>query len=440
MASAKTTSPEAFLLDLLPPKLIRSLACSLRVVQRRRDIDILTLVLVVALTVQGRGKSSFAEMHRAYERRTGTRLARSSFTDRLTPALTRLVQQLLRGLMKDSRDKPPRLLGFLASFKDLVAVDASVVQVSDSLADVYKGTATPAAIKLHTFVRPLTGELLSYRLTEETRPDCKVFGVSHDVRGKLLLLDRGYADGSLWWRIHRLGAFFVTRYKTSFTARVVSVNDAHRGSRTRPLGMPIKDLIKGRAGGRIDVNCTFAVRTRPYGSDKGRRFTQTFRVVGVYNKPKRRYQLYVTNVSPDRLSAEQVAATYRLRWDVERFFTCLKTGMGLRKINTGCKHRVQLVVAAALLRCTVAMRAMAQAERYLPNLRWINPLQWVQVWREWLGELLRPWVSGTRPRGRVGWERLALIAMDPNRKRRSARVLATMGLHREWAWHRGSGA
>lgn len=440
MAASQPTSPEAFLLDLLPPSRVRSLACSLGVIRRRRDVDVLALVLVVALTITGRGKQSFAEMRRAYERRTGTRLARSSFLDRLTPALTRLIQQLLRGLTQRSRDQPPKLEGFLASFKDLVAVDASVVQVSNRLADVFKGTATAAAIKIHTFVRPLTGELLSYRLTEETRPDCKVFGVSHDVRGKLLLLDRGYADGSLWWRIHRLGGFFVTRYKSSFIARVVSVNETHRGSRSRPVGRALKDVVAGRRGGRIDVNCTFAVRVRPYGTERGRRFQQTFRVVGVYNKADKRYQLYVTNVPTDRLTTEQVAASYRLRWDVERFYTCLKTGMGLTKINTRHKHRVELVVAAALLRCTVAMRAMAQAESRLPARRWINPLQWVQVWREWLGELLEPWRTSARPRGRVRWKRLALSAMDPNRKRRSARVLARSGFPWRWDWERQGGA
>ncbi len=114
--------------------------------------------------------------------------------------------------------------------------------------------------------------------------------------------------------------------------------------------------------------------------------------------------------------------------------------MGLTKLNTRHKHRVELLVAAALLRCTVAMRAMAQAERALPELRWINPLQWVQVWREWLVELLGPWLTGTRPRGRVQWKRLALSAMDPNRKRHSARVLARRGFPWRWAWVRHSGA
>ncbi len=114
--------------------------------------------------------------------------------------------------------------------------------------------------------------------------------------------------------------------------------------------------------------------------------------------------------------------------------------MGLRKINSGRKHIVELLVASALLRCTVAMRAMAQAQAHLPRLRWINPLQWVQVWREQLDELLRPWLLGSRPRGRITWRALGRAAMDPNRKRRSARVYATMGLPWEWSWQRASRA
>jgi hypothetical protein len=436
MTARQSTSPEAFLLRLLPPGVIRAHARELGVVKRRRAIDILPLVLVVALTVCGRGQQSLDEMRRAFERRTGYLPARSSFFDRLTPALSRLICRLLDRLMAESVSAPPPLAGFLKGFGDLIAVDASVVQVKAELAAIFKGTATAAAIKIHTFVRPLTGELLRYRITEETRPECRVFGLGHQARGCLFLLDRGYADASLWWRIHRLGAFFVTRYKSSFIARVVSVNPSHRGSRTRPIGRAIKDLVKGRKGGRIDVNCSFQVRVRPYRKAKGRRFVHCFRIVGVYNRSENRYQLYVTNVPHTRLDPEQVAAAYRLRWDVERFYTCLKTGMGLRKINSKQKHIVELLVAGALLRCTVAMRAMTQAEHHLPDLRWINPLQWIQVWRERLGELLQPWMNSTRPRGRVTWRSLARTAMDPNRKRRSARVYARMGLPWQWSWQR----
>ena len=436
MAIDQPTCPEALLLDLLPAASIRRKAKEVACVQRVRRLDILALVLVVVLTVSGQGEQPIAGMRRALERRTKLLLARSSFWARLTPAFGRLVRWMLDSLVERSRSQPRRLTGFLAGFTDLIAVDATVVQVHKSLAAKWKGTGSAAAVKVHTLIRALTGELLRYQITAETRPECRVFGVGHWARGALFLLDRGYSGAALWWRIHRVGGFFVTRLKKSFNAVVVEVNPSHRGSRQKAIGQKVWDLMKGRTGGRIDVMCRFAVKVRPYGKARGRRFEHCFRVVAVWNKVDKRYQIYVTNVPPARFSAEQVAAAYRLRWTVERFYVSAKSGMGLDKITSRKPHVIETLIRAALLRTTLAMRAKIQAERHLPAGRWINPLLWVKVWRERIGDLLVGWLSGRRTRSGVTWKRLALLAMDPNKKRLSPRVVATMGIGLQWGWHR----
>lgn len=439
MATAEPTSPESFLLGLLPPNLVRRSARRLGCVRRVQRLDLLALVLVVVLTPSGRGEQPIAAMRRAFERRTGYLPARSSFWERLSPAFGRLVRWMLDSVVERSWREPPRPPGFLSPFKDVIAGDATVVQVHRSLAHRWKGTGTAAAIKVHTLVRALTGELLRYQITAETRPECRVFGVGHWARGVLFLLDRGYADGSLWWRIDRLGGFFVTRLKTSFHARVVAVNPGHRGSRSKALGKKARELSKARRGGRIDVMCSFAVRVRPYGKATGRRFRHVFRVVGVYNRVERRYQFYVTNVGVDCFAAEQVEAAYRLRWEVERFYLCAKSGMGLDRITSRQPHIVEALIRAALLRCTVAMQAKRHADRRLPPGRWTNALAWIKVWRERIGDLLGCWANGTRPRGRTTWERLARLAMDPSRRRLSPRVAAGLGIGAQWAWERHSG-
>jgi len=398
----------------------------------------MALVLTVVLTVCGRGEQPIAEMRREFERRTGVLVARSSFWARLSPEFGRLVRWLLDSVVKRSWDSVPQLPGFLEGFTDLIAGDATVVQVHKNLVDRWKGTATDAAIKVHTLVRPLTGELLRYRITEETRPECKVFGVGHWARGALFLLDRGYSAAALWWRIHRLGGFFVTRLKKSFHARVVEVNPGHRGSRTKPVGKKIWDVLEGRRGGRIDVMCSFTVKVRPYRFWRGRRFQHNFRVVAVWNGVEKRYQVYVTNVPPTRFTAEQVAASYRLRWEVERFYVCAKSGMGLDKITSRKAHVVELLVRAALLRATVAMQAKCIADQHLPKDRWTNGLLWIKVWRERIAELLLGWLHGHRATSRTTWARLARLAMDPNRNRLSPRVVAQMGIGLQWSWHRHS--
>jgi hypothetical protein len=434
MASIDPTSPESFLLSVFPERELRRKGRLAGAFQRVRRIDFVALLLVVVFTVCGRGEQTIAEMRRELERRTGVLVARSAFWKRLSPALGKLVQQLLAEVLKESVKSPPELHGFLATFDEVIAVDGSVVQVDDSLADRWKGTGSASAVKVHSHVRPLTGELVWYAITRETRAECHMLKVNDDVHNKLYLLDRGYADGSLWSRIDQRGGFFLTRLKTSFTARIVDVNPGHVGSARKARGMRVLDLGRSRGGRRIDVQCEFTVRIRGYAGKKGRQEKRRFRVVGVWNSRKKRYHLYVTNVGPDRMTAEQVAATYRLRWDVERFFVCAKSGMGMDQVNSSKAHIVELFIRGALLRSTLAMQAKRIAERHLPATRWINPLLWIRVWRERIGDLLEAHLRRRRPWRTVRWARLAKLAVDPNRKRLSARVIASFGFAPEWPW------
>jgi hypothetical protein len=436
MASLQPTSPETFLLDLLPAAAIRRMAKKVGCVQRIRKLDILALVLVVVLTTSGNGEQPIAGMRRALERRTKLLLACSSFWARLSPAFGKLVRWMLDSLIGRSWAQPKPFTGFLKGFTDVIAGDATVVQVHKSLKAKWKGTGSDAAVKVHTLIRALTGELLRYKITAETRPECRVFGVGHWARGALFLLDRGYSAAALWWRIHRVGGFFVTRLKKNFHAVIVEVNPGHRGSRSKALGSKVRDLMKGRHGRRIDVMCCFTVRVRPYGKARGRKFDHHFRVVAVWNKVEKRYQVYVTNVPPARFTAEQVAAAYRLRWTVERFYVSAKSGMGLDKITSRTPHVIEMLIRAALLRTTLAMQAKIHAEQHLPKDRWINPLLWIKVWRNRIVDLLTGWLDGRRIRTGTTWQRLARLAVDPNRKRLSPRVVAGMGIGLQWGWHR----
>ena len=99
-------------------------------------------------------------------------------------------------MLQQSRASDPGLPDGLQQFRDVLAVDSSVVQVHDALQDHWHGTRTtsaPSAIQVHGQVRVFTVELLDYRITDERLADCKAFGVSHDLSPCLLRLDRMYA-------------------------------------------------------------------------------------------------------------------------------------------------------------------------------------------------------------------------------------------------------
>lgn len=422
MAKTQDSSIRSFLNDLVPADEIRGAAHRLGVVRRRRKIDIVEFVMIVVVIVCGRGGQTIASMRRQLAAR-GTTVARSAFWKRLTPAFEMLVSWLLERLQKESRSSPPVYRGALASFTDVIAVDSTVIKVHDSLAKIWKGTrhTRKAALKVHTMVRALTGELLRHKITAEAHGDGRELRVGRWAKGALFFFDRAYSEASMWWRIHRLRGFFITRLPASFRPVVTAVNRRHRGRSRGLVGRVLSDELAKLKRAIIDVNCAFNIRVRGYAGLRGRRFQHDFRVVAIWQPEHHRYLTFVTNLPADVFSPEQVAEFYRLRWEVETFYKTGKSGLGLDELPSRQPHIVRTLVKAALIRATIAMRARLVAERTLPASRWINPGQWTHVWRERLAELAR---STSRS---FGWADLARLAVDPNRKRPPLRRVALLG-------------
>jgi len=86
----------------------------------------------------------------------------------------------------------------------------------------------------------------------------------------------------------------------------------------RPLGDPdgdeplVLELVQ-------DAEVELTYRKRGY---NGRRASDTFtcRLAAVWDEKARRYHLYLTNISSEQLSAEEVAQLYGMRWEIELTF------------------------------------------------------------------------------------------------------------------------
>ena len=429
MAQSKCSSPEGFLHELFPPSELRQAAIGFGVLRRRRKIDPVALVTAVVLTVCGRGGHCMAELHRSFTRRTGVKVARSVFVKRFSLPLEKLVSWMLARLQARACANRPKMRGVLAPFVDVECVDATVIKVRKSLVSLFPGVSSTAAIKVHTRIRALTGELLSHSITAERRHDSKELKIGRWVKGVLYLLDRGYADGSLYWRIHRLGGCFLTPLKKTFTARVVEVNPMHSGSKTRALGQSVWELgrSRGRRAHRVDVICHFQVKVRAHKDSPGRCFMMPFRVVGLWNKAAKRYHFHVTNVPAEQLSAEDCAQVYRIRWQVELLYAVGKSTLGLGELGCRKAHNVNILVQAALIRASITMQARTFASRFLPIGRWIGARLWAKVWLPALMSFLDAYANGRRSYSSINWADLAIAAMDPNKKRVPIPILCCVG-------------
>jgi hypothetical protein len=244
MAPAPSTSLTAFLHDFISPEALVAQARALGVVQRQRKAHVLSLVSAILFTLPVRGRVSRAAMWRAYLRRTGKTLSRSAFFKRFNKALAELMRWLLDTIIQRARDRPPTYTGLLEGFRDVIAADSSTIALPPALRDIWPGTTDDtAAIKLHTQIRATTGELLKDKITAGTAADSKHFGVTWADAGSLFLLDRGYSGASLWFRIARVGGFFVTRLPASYKPTILRSHRNHRG-RARPVaGRKLREVL-----------------------------------------------------------------------------------------------------------------------------------------------------------------------------------------------------
>lgn len=343
MAKSQSNSPEAFLQSLLSADLINAEARAVGFRKRTGKINAVAMVVAAVLSVCGREGQCIAGMRRIFMLKTGIKVVRSAFYSRLSASFEALLSRILGHLQESAAARKIELGGFLRGFQDIVAVDSTVVKVRDELAHIWKGTrpSRKAALKVHTWIRAVSGELLKHRITAEAFGDCRAFACSRQHRGVLFLLDRGYSSPKLWARIDHVGAFLLTRLPASHKPTITKVNRSHRGRCRKLVGMRINDALKGLKRDILDVNCSFNVHIRGYAGKRGRSEKKVFRVIGIYNAETKCHHLYVTNLPPSRLPAAHAEHIYRLRWEVETFYKVNKSGLGLNELTSAKPHIVR---------------------------------------------------------------------------------------------------
>lgn len=119
--------------------------------------------------------------------------------------------------------------------------------------------------------------------------------------GMLVLADRGFCGFPLWSKAQASGADLLWRAPSTFKPRFVeSFPDGSWLAELRP---------SGSAGRKADP---LVIRVVDYEIDDGRSNEGT-------------YRLFTTIVDPDEVSATDLAAAYRERWEIESAFDELKT-------------------------------------------------------------------------------------------------------------------
>jgi hypothetical protein len=236
------------------------------------------------------------------------------------------------------------------------------------------------------------------------------------VRGRLLLFDLGYYDFHFFARIHDNGGYFVSRVKTNANPLIVANHRPCRGQSVPVVGQTLQEVLPLLQRDILDVEVEVEVKQRVY-RGKRRTVKRRLRLVGM-RRPEGGYFLYFTNLSPEKLPAEDVCVLYSLRWQIELFFKCLKAHLRLDEIPSGKREVMEVLVWAALLASVVSHRLLrllrqhvATAARHLPVLRW------TALFARCAEQLLALVLSPDEEQAKALLRHFARHAPDPNRQR-----------------------
>lgn len=435
MARRKSIGIRQQLTSLLSARRLHALARKTGVLQRRRKVDPMALFWTIVLGFGAGRERSLAGMRRAYQQSTGTTLVPSAFYDRFTKSLAVLFRTVAGEMMERLQETEARFGGILASFRDVIATDSSLVKLHDLLEKSFpacRTNHTKAAAKLHVVMSVRGKGPRSVKLTSGRQHDGPVFRVGRWVRDRLLLFDLGYFRYQLFDCIDRNGGYFVSRLKENANPRITATLRQWRGRSLRVVGEPLREVIGRLRREEFDVEVEVFFRRRGYaGKRSGKQ--RTWRRVGVLDPETHRYRLYLTNIPGERLAAREVAQVYGARWQVELLFKELKSHYRLEDQPSRKRHVVEILLYAAVVTLIVSRRLLTAIREKLQSLhRTIPEHRWAALFATAATEILRLLLLPPRVAHSLGtWLETMLLheALDPNlsRKLLLARVENAVG-------------
>jgi len=417
---------------LFSPEDIERMAHETGFIKRKRIVDPVPFFWALVLGFGTFLQRTLAGLRRSYGEEAGEELAQSSWHGRFTPALVEFLKAcVLHGIQRTAGETTCLLKDKLQRFQDILIQDNTIIRLHKALAKRWPATRSrviAAGIKVALLISVVANGPATVAIHAERTADIKTIRIGRWIKDRILLFDLGYYKFQLFARIKENGGFFISRLKDSSDPTLLRSLTVHRGQAMDLSGMQWKD-VKPRLERKVldaEVNLTFSRRVYAGSRSKD---SMALRLVAVYDDDERDYHVYLTNIPPDILNAEDIAALYGVRWEVELVFKELKGRYALDIVNTRKPAIALGLVWTAILTLIVSRRLYNLLLRSVPRelVARYPPLLWSTVFVEKGERLLDAMMGqlGFEPKTEGDFTKLAWIyerqALDPHVTRRRLR-------------------
>jgi len=284
-----------------------------------------------------------------------TRLSKTALSKRFKQVSWYLFRGVYQHLLTQYRAiLPASQLQGLARFKDIVAIDGSVISLCQRLAPIFASVhQNMASLKLNVKYSLHLEVVTKLQVSSGKRHDSRFSAVSQ-AAAYLYLVDLGYWSFKLMQKIMAAHSFFVMRLKSSCDPLIVKVNqpDCHHliGQRLSAIRAWLSDSGQDQ----LDLTVQLSQAKKP-------RFTAEIRLVGLWHEGQ--WHFYVTNLFDPAFTPALIYQLYALRWQVELFFNVIKNLLGLGHLISHQKNGLMIEIYAALILHLLTRIVIALAAR-----------------------------------------------------------------------------
>lgn len=284
-----------------------------------------------------------AQQEKLYHMGIRAKVSRSTLADANERRDWRIFADFAQSLIREAR----RLyvdegLGF--DLKETAyALDATTIDLCLSVFPWARFRKNKAAVKLHTLL-DLRGLIPSFiHVTDGKVHDLRVFDVLLPEAGAIYVMDRGYHDYRLLYRLTRAAAFFIIRARKDLSIKRIYSNPVDKST---------------------GVRCDQIVRPCSIGSL--RNYPDKIRRVKYHDVETGNTIVVFTNNFT--LPALTVAELYRYRWQVELFFRWIKQHLRIKSFygtsENAVKTQVWTAVSTYVLVAIIKKRLRIEASLY----------------------------------------------------------------------------
>ena len=375
---------EQELTRMFESKWIRDTAKESGLIERERKIDPLIMFWTLAIGYGSQLYRTLTELKREYEVRGNVSISDSSWHDRFSPELVKFLRECVIHGIEHISQEPSRILGKrLASFRDVMIQDSTIIRLHESLADKWPATRSKkvaAGVKVAFLTSAVANSPKSISILPENTSEMKTLKIGPWVKDIILLIDLGFYKYQLFSRIVENGGSFVSRLKSNSNPLIIGINQVGNCHGIDLNGKHLKDIELEKSDAIFDVNVEVSFDRRSYRGES-KKDNKIFRLVAVYNPEAEEHHFYLTNISPSILNASEIAAVYAARWEIELIFKELKSRYELDHIRTKSPYAIEALIWISILTLLISRKVYSIVRKLNPDAKMIRftQLRWSNI-------------------------------------------------------------